>query len=431
MAKTDPEMRKLIRSHCMLGKNRGKILHSRRKPKTVVPISVSRPVQQVLDLEPASSVPNRLGSELSLLRFADSVEPSTLWEVLKYRSMFDPLTYDPAYLNAVMFGAQAYLDLVSGRSSKRSSMQMLKTIQLLRERLSISDENEPESLSNPTILIILTLAHIAHLNGDHITAKRHLEGLCTIVNLRGGIAAFQNTPKLLTELIRCDLSIAIHKGTKPVFDFTQPLQSIKYQLQTKSSPPTVRCLNYESPNVKDKHTHFKTDEKLAELWDTMSNFCYLVNSVAEKNIKLSDQILLNTMGSVMYALLGMNFPTNPINEAIRLGMLAFCSHSFLERRGIHLPNSYLCENYKTCFEDVNTQLQGDPSQVSLWLLMIGKISIFASDTDDSAWIKSKLRENIGTNNGWSWPQLRPSLKSFLWIDILHDAPGKTIFESVS
>lgn len=67
----------------MLGKNRGKILHSRRKPKTVVPISVSRPVQQVLDLEPASSVPNRLGSELSLLRFADSVEPSTLWEVLK------------------------------------------------------------------------------------------------------------------------------------------------------------------------------------------------------------------------------------------------------------------------------------------------------------------------------------------------------------
>lgn len=65
----------------MLGRNRGRILHGRRKPKTVAP--VSEPVQNLRDLEAASSVPNQLGSELSLLRFADSVEPSTLWEVLK------------------------------------------------------------------------------------------------------------------------------------------------------------------------------------------------------------------------------------------------------------------------------------------------------------------------------------------------------------
>lgn len=49
----------------MLGKNRGRILHSRRRPKTVVP--VSGPVQKPLDLEAASAVPNKLGSELSLL----------------------------------------------------------------------------------------------------------------------------------------------------------------------------------------------------------------------------------------------------------------------------------------------------------------------------------------------------------------------------
>lgn len=123
---------------------------------------------------------------------------------VKDRSMFDPLTFDPAYLNAVMFGAQAYVDLVSGqRSSKRSSVQMLKTIQLLRNRLSISDGNEQtSSISNPTILTVLTLAHVAHLTGDHITAELHLAGLCKIINLRGGIAAFRNAPKLLTELLR-------------------------------------------------------------------------------------------------------------------------------------------------------------------------------------------------------------------------------------
>jgi len=152
--------------------------------------------------------------------------------------------------------------------------------------------------------------------------------------------------------------------------------------------------------------------------------------VADKNIKLSDQILLNTMGSVMYALLRMNFSTNPMNEAIRLGMLAFCSHSFLERRGIHLPNAYLCENYKTCFEDPNNRARG-ASPFWMWFLMIGKISVFTSDTDDSAWIKPSLRENLGLNKDYSWLQLRLILKSFLWIDILHDAPGKIIVESVS
>lgn len=114
--------------------------------------------------------------------------------------MFDPLTFDPAYLNAVIFGAQAYLDLASGRSSKRSSVQLLKAIQLLRKRLL--DGNEQTSVSDPTILIVLTLAHVAHLTGDHITAEQHLASLCKILNLRGGIATFQNSPKLLTELLR-------------------------------------------------------------------------------------------------------------------------------------------------------------------------------------------------------------------------------------
>lgn len=119
---------------------------------------------------------------------------------VKDRSMFDPLTFDPVYLNAVIFGAQAYMDLVLGRSRKRSLEQMLKTIRLLRNRLSISNGNI--SVSNPTILVVLTLAHIAHLTGEHITAEQHLQGLCKIINLRGGISAFQNTSQLLTELLR-------------------------------------------------------------------------------------------------------------------------------------------------------------------------------------------------------------------------------------
>jgi hypothetical protein len=116
--------------------------------------------------------------------------------------MFDPLTFDPAYLHAVISGAQAYLDVISGRSRFRSSVHLLKTLQLLRKRLSIWDGNEQTSLSIPTILTILTLAHVAHFTGDHVAADKHLEGLRKIITLRGGVAALQNIPKLLTELLR-------------------------------------------------------------------------------------------------------------------------------------------------------------------------------------------------------------------------------------
>jgi hypothetical protein len=230
--------------------------------------------------------------------------------------------------------------------------------------------------------------------------------------------------------LRCDISIALHKGTKPVFDFPEPLQPIIYQLQAELYSAPILCPAHGSLDSKYHYTKHIPDRKLAETWDTLSNFCDLVNWVAVKNIKLSDQILINVMGSVMYALLEMSFPTNPVNEAIRLGLLAFCSHSFLERRGIHLPKDDLCERYKICLTNVNTRLPGD-SELSLWFLVMGKISIFPGDSDDSVWVKSRIREQIGLKNDCSWPKLRLNLKSFLWIDIIHDAPGKMIFESVS
>jgi hypothetical protein len=90
--KPDPELRKLIRSHVMLGKNRGKILPTRkRKPKG------SEPSASDLDEDAearyfASStashslpvaVPRALGSGMSTICFADALEPGTIEVVLR------------------------------------------------------------------------------------------------------------------------------------------------------------------------------------------------------------------------------------------------------------------------------------------------------------------------------------------------------------
>ncbi len=100
--KPDPELRKLIRSHVMLGKNRGKILPNRkRKPKGPEPTSSSSdpsaPIASDPDEEAEArysasctashslpvAVPRALGSGMSTICFADALEPGTIEVVLR------------------------------------------------------------------------------------------------------------------------------------------------------------------------------------------------------------------------------------------------------------------------------------------------------------------------------------------------------------
>lgn len=82
----DPEMRKLIRSHVMLGKNRGKSRPAKRKKPPVwevVPAPGSYDGSSVMIQVSDSVIPSRVGSDLSFVHFADKIEPSTIADILK------------------------------------------------------------------------------------------------------------------------------------------------------------------------------------------------------------------------------------------------------------------------------------------------------------------------------------------------------------
>lgn len=91
--KPDPELRKFIRSHVMIGKNKGRILkkkspvgeqdHVATESGTlpVVPLNFN-PNGLSNDIFPAS-VPPKFGSDLCSIRFAAPVEPDTVEVVLQ------------------------------------------------------------------------------------------------------------------------------------------------------------------------------------------------------------------------------------------------------------------------------------------------------------------------------------------------------------
>lgn len=135
---------------------------------------------------------------------------------------------------------------------------------------------------------------------------------------------------------------------------------------------------------------------------------------------------METMTSVMYRLLDIKFETGSIAEALRLGLLAFSSHIFLQWQDIRRPYIQFSAAYKDCLVSLKS-LDGVSSHIVLWLLMVGGVSVFGASDDE--WLKPWLRANSQLCKVRSWPAMRGVMESFIWIGALHDKPGKDLFES--
>jgi hypothetical protein len=188
----------------------------------------------------------------------------------------------------------------------------------------------------------------------------------------------------------------------------------------------------EEPESSESELHWKPvqlniNTDLARAWRVMKRFCSAINSAAEHNRRLPKETLLNAMASVMYRLLRMNsFDPTSVDEAVRLGLLAFSSHIFLRWQDVKLPHTYFPQTYRSCL--LNLKLPDAlSSQILLWLLMVGAMSLFTPA--DDAWLIPWVRVNIELCGARNWSELRAQLKGFPWIDILHDKLGQAIFDS--
>lgn len=263
--KPDPDLRKLIRSQVMQGKNRGK-KHSFRtrkskrrqglsnsnysEPPTSTPCldenqswpsatstTISYPVLPI-------TIPRKFGSDLSAAQFAGEVESGMVEVVLqcelfpticanyssdssnsnpvssiakeilwpletcilfegKGNTWIAPLAVDSAYLYAMIVSSQYYFDALLSKkpcASKKQTLSYLsKAIGLLRHRLAYGEDQA--RLSDTTAAAIMSLACHAHMTGDSKSAKQHMEGLCSLISLRGGVATFADNPQLLVQIL--------------------------------------------------------------------------------------------------------------------------------------------------------------------------------------------------------------------------------------
>ncbi|KAI0385753.1 hypothetical protein F5Y04DRAFT_244576 [Hypomontagnella monticulosa] len=502
--KPDPELRKFIRSHVMIGKNRGRTLRPRynKIADSDSPIDPSQSnLNQVQDQEEDESarssstarslsvIPRRVGSDLSFVQFADKIEDSSLTVIFQFSAMakgalfplesciaFGPketkwmeaLTLDAAYLHAMAFSAHAYFEMLPGRNTPlppqhpaSTRSHVLKTLRLLRERIETPGHDAVLATTFSTAAIVLCLAFHAHVMGEHDTAMHHMLGLRKIVDLKGGLSSLADNVKLVVEILRCDIGMALHSGAKPLFfadrarepfwpfpDFGVDVPGAPAEIELDVLPSTV-------------------DPELRACWRVMRQFCALVNDAAVVRTKLPKEYLFDTMAAVTYRLLHKSPWPAPgtIDNAVLLGLLAFSSSIFLQWSGVRLPSAWLPTAYRECLLALEDTVQGDddygfgystsggndgsrigdssgvcPRPLLLWLLTVGAVSVLGdhalsvfgegdSELDYDLWLRSRLRANAELCGVESWFVMRALLSSFMWVGLVHDAPGKAIFES--
>lgn len=174
----------------------------------------------------------------------------------------------------------------------------------------------------------------------------------------------------------------------------------------------------------------RLDPELAAIWAATSQVCAQVNAAAEKGgAKMTEEAFLHSMGSIMYRLLHQRFETGSLDEAFRMGLVAFSSPIFLHWNRVELPDRQFTSAYREALDRLNLTESNVAPRERLWLLMVGAMSM-SHEPDGLAWLRPWLRMNIELCNVFTWDDMRDVLSSFLWIGLVYDKPGKVIFDSI-
>ena len=221
---------------------------------------------------------------------------------------------------------------------------------------------------------------------------------------------------------RCDLGIALLANSDPVF-YRQPAEPLPdYPEQVISSCFPGIYAHEDMQLVQDRNG------RLAEVWLVMKKFCLLANLSTQTRMLIQSATIYGTMTAVMYRLLRMGFAPGTLDESSRLGLLAFTHHIFLQWQDTKLPSHPLSDSYRNYLQ---AHALGDtiPPRLSLWLLMIGAISLFS--LSDEMWLADYLRRQTERCGVKTWKDGQEILKSSMWISLLDDKSGKHIYDSLS
>ncbi|KAK0734720.1 hypothetical protein B0T26DRAFT_737273 [Lasiosphaeria miniovina] len=483
--------RRLIRSHVMKGRNAGRPRQSSKKQTGVVHIRRILPMNPPPGVlmppctRPLSwndltfaTFPGELDGESRRLMHAwfydisDSLFPSQFCDKFDIvQSVWVNCMVDEASNHADFHSTLAisasYLNFFQRRTktSSKDLQHVSKAYALVNRKLS-----GPDSLSDGAIAAVASLAIYQQIHHQFSTGRVHLDGLWRMIELRGGIARLMRERRpLAIKPLRLDVELALQTGAATLFRGDElPLR------------PVLCC----DPRVTIVEPQYAADGATAAprpLKQDVTSFArllgYCSNSSSkrvENRVRVKPLDFAETLVWLLYRLVAAAPPLTPTtgvetcsqDDLVHLAMLAFMtsllpgygapfdSHDAASAAGYYplladrlesaiqgqAPHSYVAPatsdwDIAPATSDWDSHDSSDDCDGTtahllrpfLWALFMGGITILKRH-DRRQWLSVLIVRTCARLGLHEWPAIYSQLSEFPWIDTLHSAQGRHLWE---
>ena len=194
----------------------------------------------------------------------------------------------------------------------------------------------------------------------------------------------------------------------PVFDHKRPLPSEDTIYGIIPELSAVDCV---------------VDSRLATIFRDLQYLGAILNTAAVRKRTIGERQFHEVVYSIQRRLMRLQ-GTLPdlLGECFRLGMLAFLATLF---QVPETPYSYpyLEARLKEACKSIETT--PDRRNLLLWLLMVGAMTVYKPD---DPWLRDRWLSDVSHS---TWPEARGRVQDIVWINALHDGPGRLVFDVMS
>ncbi|KAH9886101.1 hypothetical protein F4778DRAFT_786823 [Xylariomycetidae sp. FL2044] len=466
----DGESRRLIRRHVMKGRNLGKSYPMRRARRIKADATASNTssreiavVDHTEDIphsgwdhtrEPGLMLERQLGRGISWLSLPKTLTPESnrlihdflcqlasptlnpqycIRKDIMSSGMVQRVLVDAACLNSFIALSAASLDFWRGgsRSQSRAVLQhLLLTFRMANQRLST-----PDAASNSTIAVVLTLGLYECLSGNFQNALVHVDGLKTMMSLRGGLTgiARAGAREMAQKASRLDIGLALWYGRPTRFSPSEICQEgVLFQLRDdvrfETSADLARISLMLSP---------KTRDVLADV-EWLTRFLRRTRVDAP-----SFELFLNRC---FYRLIDIwttcepkanNLPgSGQLDRACCVALLAFMCTFTTEYGQTVVSHSLLSNQLRYAIHNT-LQDASIPSTFLLWALFVGCISLPMSGTHGASGFEPLdygslplITRTIQRLGLVSWEDVQGVLEMYPWIPSHHGKLGARVWNNV-
>ncbi|KAK3116345.1 hypothetical protein LTR53_003371 [Teratosphaeriaceae sp. CCFEE 6253] len=319
---------------------------------------------------------------------------------------------DQAFAHSILLATSAFNDYRLSQPLSRTTLFHLKrTLGHLNKQLS----DESAYQSDTVIYTVVTLAVLASMFGDPSATGTHMAGLQRIVQLRGGESFLSVCSKQHFMLERLDLAWSLSSGCSPHFSHRPTDWQSAFP-----SPQTASQMDGPVIMIDDL-----VDSRLATVFYDLRRLAKIINTHGGQGRRMRGDVFQRVLVSIQRRLLWLRYTSkDDWSECLRLGMLAQLTATF-QLAGRKIDYGALSAQFQESLEVLKasgTELQ----TLSSWLLLVAAMSVFDSEERwlRAMWKRFAVRES-------SWEEERKRLGSVIWMNGVHDEPGKRAFAALN